>query len=394
MAKNIVILCDGTSNEISANRTNVLRLYGCLEKSDRQVVFYDPGVGTFGAENTLSRLWRKTSEIWGLITGWGLDRNVLEAYQFILDNYDPGDPDNPETKDRIYIMGFSRGAYTGRVLAGFLRAIGLIDRTQLNLLSYAYRAYKRVGDQGNADEPEDRTGTPFAEVKLYERALRPYFPEIRCLGLFDTVSSVIEWRRGLPRLTSHALTSNNPSVEAVRHALALHERRVMFRPQHWPEGQDYQPKRTETPKAAQDTKEVWFSGVHGDVGGGYPEADSALAKLPLVWLIEETQELGLHFNSDTVNEIVLGQNPEKHYVGPDAGKPPQESMKGAWRAVEFLPLPPAKGYEQDILKWIGLHIPLFQDRIVPDGARIHTSVAEDDKPLPPNVPEDHRIEPT
>ena len=70
-------------------------------------------------------------------------------------------------------MGFSRGAYTGRVLAGFLRAIGLIDRTQLNLLWYAYRAYKRVGDQGSAHVPEGRTGTPFDEVKLYERTLRP-----------------------------------------------------------------------------------------------------------------------------------------------------------------------------------------------------------------------------
>lgn len=391
MPKNIVILCDGTSNEIAANRTNVLRLYGCLEKTDEQVVFYDPGVGTFGAENTLSRAWRKTSEIWGLVTGWGLDQNVLEAYRFILDNYDRGDPEKPGSRDRIYILGFSRGAYTARVLAGFLRAIGLIDRTQLNLLSYAYRAYSRVGDQGHVDVPEARTGTPFAEVKLYERALRPYFPEIRCLGLFDTVSSVIEWRRGLPRLTSHALTSNNPSVEAIRHAVAIHERRVMFRPQLWPEGQSFEPKDSETP-TPQDTKEVWFSGVHGDVGGGYPEADSALAKLPLVWLIEETRALGLAYKDDTVAEIVFGQNPETHHVPPDSGKPPQDSMKGLWPFVEFLPLPPSEGYGQAFLRWTGLHIPFFQDRVVPKNARIHRSVLENEKPLPRNVPEDHRVE--
>ena len=76
MPKNIVILMDGTSNEISTDRTNILRLYGTLEKSERQLVYYEPGVGTFGAENAWLRFWRKAVEIWGLATGWGLDQNV------------------------------------------------------------------------------------------------------------------------------------------------------------------------------------------------------------------------------------------------------------------------------------------------------------------------------
>ena len=88
MAKNIVVLLDGTSNEISANRTNILRLYGTLEKSDRQLVYYDPGVGTFGAENAWLKFWRKAVEIWGMATGWGLDQNVKEAYRFLVENYD------------------------------------------------------------------------------------------------------------------------------------------------------------------------------------------------------------------------------------------------------------------------------------------------------------------
>ena len=105
MPKNIVLLLDGTSNEIKENRTNILRLYGTLAKSDDQLVYYDPGVGTLGG-NTWSRLWRKFVEIWGLATGFGLDRNVLEAYQFLVENYDR------VGRDRIYIFGFSRGAYT------------------------------------------------------------------------------------------------------------------------------------------------------------------------------------------------------------------------------------------------------------------------------------------
>lgn len=77
MSKNIVILFDGTSNEISADRTNILRLFGALERSDRQIVYYDPGVGTFGANNAWSKLYRDTVEVWGLATGWGMDESTL-----------------------------------------------------------------------------------------------------------------------------------------------------------------------------------------------------------------------------------------------------------------------------------------------------------------------------
>jgi uncharacterized protein (DUF2235 family) len=135
MPKNIVILLDGTSNEILADRSNILRLYGALEKSDRQLVYYDPGVGTFGAENAWLRFWRKTVEVLGLATGWGLDYNVKEAYRFLVENYDDGRSGGgePGSRDNIYLFGFSRGAYTARVLAGFMHrrpSIGAMERTQ------------------------------------------------------------------------------------------------------------------------------------------------------------------------------------------------------------------------------------------------------------------------
>ena len=151
MPKNIVILCDGTSNQIEEDRTNILRLYGCLRKNDRQIVFYDPGVGTFGGENDWLRATRKTKEVWGLATGWGLDHNVKEAYRFLVEHFDPGKP-KTKTKpavpqDDIYIFGFSRGAYTASVLAGFIHAFGIMDPVQLNLLDYAYRTYKGISER-------------------------------------------------------------------------------------------------------------------------------------------------------------------------------------------------------------------------------------------------------
>jgi uncharacterized protein (DUF2235 family) len=134
-------------------------------------------------------------------------------------------------------------------------------------------------------------------VRLYERILRPDRPPIRCLGLFDTVGSVIEPGPGLlPQFKSHAFTARNPSVESVRHAVALDERRRMFRPRPWPEDQDCSAATGSGPTGvAQDAREVWFTGSHGDIGGGYPEAQSALAKIPLLWMIEETAALGLDY---------------------------------------------------------------------------------------------------
>jgi uncharacterized protein (DUF2235 family) len=387
MPKNIVILFDGTSNEISAARTNILRLYGTLEKGDRQIVYYDPGVGTFGAENAWLRVWRKAVEIWGMATGWGLDQNVKEAYRFLVENYDDGRRKGEESlgRDRIYIFGFSRGAYSARVLAGFIHALGLIERRNLNLVDYAFRAYKRIGENS-----EDG----FAEIRLYERILNPDRPPIRLLGLFDTVASVIEHGRYGPRLRSHAFTKKNQSVETIRHAVAIDERRTMFRPQLWPEGQEYWGNPFNRVDAKpQDVREVWFAGVHGDVGGGYKEAESGLIKLPLKWMIEQTGPTGLHYRKQTVNDIVLGTNPAKTYVAPDAMAAPHNSMNWAWAIFEFIPRRRPAGSQR--CDFFGLTIPLFERRQIPEGARIHHSVIDRAKATgktAANLPSQYTIE--
>lgn len=396
MPKKIVILMDGTSNQISADRSNILRLYGTLKKNDAQLVFYDPGVGTMAAESSWLGLWRKASEVFGMATGKGLDENVKEAYRFIVDNfcYEKSRKGKPGWQDEIYIVGFSRGAYSARVLAGFLRAFGVMEHRNLNLLSYVYRAYKRIGSKADAGEGSKA----WDEINLYTRTLRPYAPSIRFLGLFDTVSSVIVSGRYLPRFESHAFTNNNSSIEAVRHAVAIHEKRVMFRPCLWPEGQDYRPNRYNRHKTTpQNQREVWFTGVHTDVGGGEAEAESGLAKIPLAWFIAQArqEDIGLLFNTTLVNRLVLGKKVagQKTYRAPNP-RADKHYMAVPWMLLEFFPAFRPKASKRPRL-W-GWTIPLFERRVLPEGARIHASVfarAAAKNDLPPNLPSDYRIEP-
>jgi len=203
MAKNIVILFDGTSNDVSEHRTNILRLYGALEKGPRQVVWYTPGVGTIGAENAWSRNYRKALELWGAATGWLLDLNVKNAYRFLVANYYNGKPDRwskgrlrgpvavpltEDARDAIWIFGFSRGAYSARVLAGFIHAVGLIHPDNLNLLDAAFAAYKRAGDRLFSPDAA-LAGEDFGEVRLFERILAPDRPPSAALACS------IPWRR-------------------------------------------------------------------------------------------------------------------------------------------------------------------------------------------------------
>ncbi len=412
MGKNIVLLFDGTSNEIAADRTNILRLFGTLRRTDRQLVYYDPGVGTFGADDSWSRAWRKAVEVWGLATGWGMDSNIKQAYRFIVENYEAAPRDSDGKKigedDRIFIFGFSRGAYTARVLAGFIHALGLIRREHLNLVDYAYRAYKGVPDHQTyppaTPAPE---GSPapsaFAAMRLYERTLKGIRPTIELLGLFDTVASVIEPGKVGIQFKTHPFTNRNPSVRYVRHAVAIDERRTMFRPELWPANQPFWggPFRppADRPVQPQDVKEVWFTGVHGDIGGGYPEKQSALIKLPLAWMIRETKAMGLDYSTRTVNEVVLGKNPEKDYVAPNAMAEPHDSMNLAWRLVEFIPrkVPPSSWRHDG--KAGGIYLPKSDPRLISEDALVHISVEErlngspdGSRYKPRNLPLRYRIE--
>lgn len=391
MRKNIVLLLDGTSNQISQDRTNVLRLYQTMKKDESQLVYYDPGVGTFGGDGSWFRTASKVGEVWGLATGMGLDGNVKEAYRFLVENYNSGkSPEEGERRerDRIMIFGFSRGAYTARVLAGFIHAVGVMKVHNLNLLDYAYRAYKGV------DERDDHEANSFKEVRLFERTLDTDRPPIRMLGLFDTVASVIESGRMGIRLKSHAFTRRNQSVESVLHALAVDERRTMFQPQLWELGQEFWGNPFNRNAARpQDVKEVWFAGGHGDVGGGYPEDQSALAKVPLAWMIREAGKRDVLFRTQSVNAIAHGVGGNRNHIAPDPLADAHETLTLAWKPVEIIPRrKPRLSKHPSVL---GISIPLGERRTIPEGALLHRSVMERREKLgiwAKNMPTDFGVE--
>jgi uncharacterized protein (DUF2235 family) len=272
MARKLVVLLDGTGNQIGANLSNVLKFYRCLEQDEDQLVYYDPGVGTIGVPGWWSQLKLKFQEVLGLALGYGLDDNVLGAYSWLCRNWREG--------DCIYLHGFSRGAYTARVVAGFIHMCGLLRPEQLNLAGYALVAYKSSADRNDLD-----IGFNFRRIAGARR------PRIRLVGVWDTVSTVIVPRPDrfyLPSLQTLPFTRTNPSVETFRHAIAMDERRRMFRLNHWKDDKGSAP---DPETGAVRTRQTWFAGVHSDVGGGYPEGESALSKYPLLWMIAQARDL-------------------------------------------------------------------------------------------------------
>ncbi|MGC2774582.1 MAG: DUF2235 domain-containing protein [Bradyrhizobium sp.] len=404
--KNIVICCDGTGNEISENISNVLKLYRCLRKTDKttphQAVFYDPGVGTLTQPDSWHRFKANFNLVLGLATGYGLDDNVIKAYSFLATHYQEG--------DRIFLFGFSRGAYTVRVLAGLIHKIGLISPDQINLAGSGVIAYKKYSsdnpkagrgittevesteEEGPIPESHDDQAAQFARITSAR------WPTIHFVGVWDTVASVIVPRPdrllALPSLEELAFTIQNPSVKIFRQAAAIDERRCMFRLKGWDMPQTFTPNRFNKAHAGpQDAKQVWFAGVHGDVGGGYPEAQSPASKYPLLWMIDEAVEAGLAVNPRTVNQLAWGvqrKNSPFKYVAPSVQGPLHNSMTPAWRLLEYLPKSATYKEWPARQAHFGFYIPDCEPRFIPENAFIHESVlmriAESKDYRPVNLP--------
>jgi uncharacterized protein (DUF2235 family) len=388
--KNIVICCDGTGNEINENISNVLKLYRCLRKTDKttphQAVFYEPGVGTLAQPDTWHRFKANFNLVLGLATGYGLDDDVLSAYCFLVHNYQEG--------DRIFLFGFSRGAYTVRVLAGLIHKIGLVSPEQVNLAGSGLIAYK----QYSSDNPKAGSGTApvretadedgpipadrFDLAAQFARITSTRWPTIHFVGVWDTVASVIVPRRDrffvIFSMEELAYTLQNPSVRIFRQAMAMDERRCMFRLYKWDDPQTFKPVRFNDAHAApQDIKQVWFAGVHSDVGGGYPEKESGLSKYPLLWMIEEAIAAGLSLNPRTVNQLAWGVQRKSSpfsYVAPDIRGKLHDSMTAGWRLLEFIPK--RATYKEWPARKVrfGCYIPDAEPRFIPDGAHVHESV--------------------
>ena len=295
--KNIVICSDGTGNSTIKDRgTNVFKLFEAVDvnghRSDptltRQLAFYDDGVGT----ETL-----KWVRIFAGATGYGLSRNVKQLYRELCRVYEPG--------DAIYLFGFSRGAFTVRTLSGLINDCGLLDPTECatedifrNRVRLGYKAYRRkyrawltrfVAGERTMDATEFR-----ARFARRNEAGDPIVPTIKLLGVWDTVDAV-----GLPFALADVwnkvvwqykfeTTTLVDVVEKGCHALALDDGRAEFSPVLWNE--DHEPTRRRA-------EQVWFSGAHANVGGGYPQHGMSLVALD--WMMKHAEAQGLRFVAPT-----------------------------------------------------------------------------------------------
>ena len=303
MPKNIAVCCDGTGNEYGAANSNVVKLYWALSAQDKQIAYYHPGVGTMGSRNALSAIGKWWTQVRGLAFGYGFSDNIADVYSFLMGQFNPG--------DQIFIFGFSRGAYTARALCGLLHMFGLLTPGNEALIPYALRLYK------SNDPCKFEIAAGFRTT--FSIPCTPYF-----VGLWDTVSSVGWILDPINTKGGHLpYTATLPGIPVLRHAVSIDERRAFFR----------QNLIHEPAAADQNVKQVWFAGVHSDVGGSYAEAESGLSKIALRWMLCEAQSAGLQLNPQRLIDLLGGVVP---YVSPNPTGKLHKSLHGFWWLGEVL----------------------------------------------------------
>lgn len=234
------------------------------------------------------------------------------------------------SEDRIYLFGFSRRAYTVRVLAGMLHAAGLLGKGSNEMVPYAMRLYKQMGDQTDAKVEEwkalcERFRWTFARP-IFDRDEQRHC-RVHFIGVWDTVSSV----GSLSKPEHFPFTATNPSVDIIRHAVALDERRAFFRQNLFLQA-----------TMQQDLGEIWFPGVHSDVGGGYssvistnPEVLSELWRPPFEWIVSEAQYAGLIMNRSRLNTLLATPQPPRAFWD----DPSHDSLTPRWKLAEIVKKP-------------------------------------------------------
>ena len=269
----IVICCDGTNNSFPRNLTNVARMsLIAVNDEEAQFAYFDAGVGTSRTPykaKLLGRVCRASQLAFGL----GMVQNVTESYLQIMRRYNPG--------DELFLFGFGRGACTVRVLAALLENYGLLKRGNETLVEMIVDHFRNSKALAEA-----------AVVKAKQSIVCP----VHFMGLWDSVSSVgwICEKERFPNPTTL------PEVSIVRHAMALDEQRARFRSNQL------------VGVGRQDLKQVWFPGIHCDVGGGGREEKSGLAKTALQWMLNEAQTAGLLVDEAAKQQYLFGPDSWRH----------------------------------------------------------------------------------
>ncbi len=285
--KNIIICSDGTGNTaIKGRGTNVFKLYEAVDlngfRSNRslnpQVAIYDDGVGT--------QSWKPAKLIGGAF-GWGLARNVRDLYTALVRIYDPG--------DQIFLFGFSRGAFTVRTLAGMITKCGVLrwedTKTTEGMneqVANAYKTYRKSYRPwlgrilSGKSEDQVRADAKIA-MEAFRKSHNCHDAPIRFMGVWDTVDSVggpfhlsdiingLVYRFKFP---DYRLSDN---VKSAAQAISIDDARAAFEPRLW--------------EAREGIEQVWFAGVHSNVGGGYPKQGMSLVTLD--WMLQQAEACGL-----------------------------------------------------------------------------------------------------
>ncbi len=280
--RRLIVCADGTWNRPDqedhgqSSPTNVVKMQRAVRSvaSDgmSQIVSYHSGVGT---GDVLDKLL-------GGAFGEGLDRNILECYEFVVNNFYLG--------DELYFFGFSRGAYTARSLAGLIRNSGVLRQEYASMAKEAFTLYR---DRDPAKHPNSDAAMKFRESFSYD-------VDIKCIGVWDTVGAL-----GIPigiieKFSAHkyafhdvALSSH---VKIALHALAIDERRKPFVPTLWEQSKE------DADQNRNWLEQAWFAGVHSNIGGGY--ADAGLSDIAFLWMVDRVKSMcKLEFNDDYVKQI-------------------------------------------------------------------------------------------
>jgi hypothetical protein len=298
----------------------------------------------------------------GLGFGAGLLRYVGDAYRFLMNEYQDG--------DRIYLFGFSRGAYTVRALAGMIHMYGLLHVGNEGMIPYILKMYARRTRSAGGMVPSLQEADGFKRTFCRN-------PKLHVVGVWDTVSSVgMIWD---PLMLPY--TAQNPSMVHGVHALAIDERRCFFRNNLWGAPLPKQPG-----EEAQTIHQVWFAGEHSDIGGAYPSAQCGLAQITLEWMLCQVVNFGLLVDPQRV-QVVLGRVPPPPPIAPDPARPIHNSLTWCWWPLEFIP---RRVYDWTTKKkfWT---IPLGRSRVIPSGSILHETVAQklevDPTYKPKNLPQ-------
>ncbi|MEP2640581.1 DUF2235 domain-containing protein [Roseobacter sp.] len=301
----IAIFCDGTWSSVNSGpKTHVLRLSEACDRSDQQKIMYFEGVGAGTGRTGAFGRW--VDKLGGGLFGWGLNRNILGAYQALCRSYQPG--------DKIVIFGFSRGAYTARSLVGLIRKCGILADPTASNLRRAFRLYRRRGAENSPDAPHIRAARRVlspryatSQSDVMARGDDSCLVRIAYLGVWDTVGAlgipssllgrVADWWN--TRYEFHD-TSLSHLVEAARHAVALDERRKTYAPSLWDNldntdgqaGLNGADQRGDRPY-----QQTWFIGDHAIVGGS--AETRALTELTLNWVWQGAMAQGLQLKPGT-----------------------------------------------------------------------------------------------